>query len=329
MAVYAERQALTRDPCATFEAAFSYRPTDDQQRAFDDVASDMIASRQPMDRLVCGDVGFGKTEVAMRACYRAVCASRQVALLAPSVALANQHYRSLLKRMPKAVAVEVMSSQMTASEAIAVRRAIGEGIVNIVVGTSSLLSADVAFANLGLLVIDEEQRFGVRQKDAIKRTKRSVDVLSLSATPIPRTLYMCETGIRAISVLTTPPEGRLAVATTVSERCDAQILSAVSTELGRGGQVLVVVPQKGMVHDEIAMLRSVLPAATRVDFAHAGLADLDTRISDFSLGKTHVLVATTVLETGIDIANLNTIIIHEAVRLAETRSPATHLRSTN
>ena len=322
VAVYAERQALSRDPCtadddrmSTFEAAFSHRPTEDQQRAFDDVASDMIASRQPMDRLVCGDVGFGKTEVAMRACYRAVCARRQVALLAPSVALANQHYRSLLMRMPKAVVVvEVMSSQMTASEAIAVRRAIGEGTVNVVVGTSSLLSADVAFTNLGLLIIDEEQRFGVRQKDTIKRTKRSVDVLSLSATPIPRTLYMCETGIRAISLLTTPPEGRLAVATTVSERCEAQILSAVSAELGRGGQVLVIVPRKGMVHDEVAMLRSVLPAATRVDFAHAGLADLDTRISNFSMGTTHVLVATTVLETGIDITNLNTIIIHDAVR---------------
>ena len=233
VAMYAERQQLTREPCspdaadpriAAFAAAFPYEPTPDQQRTFDEVAHDMVEMQQPMDRLVCGDVGFGKTEVAMRAIYRAVCSGRQVALLAPTTVLAAQHYRCLLARMPD-VRVELLSSLMKrkASETQAIRDGVADGHVQVLVGTHAILSPKISFHNLGLLVVDEEQRFGVRQKEKVKTAAKQSDVLSLSATPIPRTMYMCMAGIRAMSTLATPPKGRLAVKTIVSERDDVSV----------------------------------------------------------------------------------------------------------
>ena len=229
----------------------------------------MVQSSQPMDRLVCGDVGFGKTEVAMRAIFRAVCAERQVALLAPTTVLAAQHLRVLRRRMPD-VRVEILSSltKRTAAETAALHSEIAAGEVQVLVGTHALLSPKVSFARLGLLVVDEEQRFGVRQKEKIKGVAKQVDVLSLSATPIPRTMYMCIAGIRNMSVLNTPPAGRLPVETTLLERDDTRMIDAVQSELARGGQVFYVVPRIEMLEREVELLRERLPSA-RVGFAFA------------------------------------------------------------
>ena len=314
--MYAERQQLVREPCqpddaryAKFAEGFAFEPTPDQQRTFDEIRHDMVENTQPMDRLVCGDVGFGKTEVAMRAIYRAVCSGRQVALLAPTTVLAAQHYRSLLVRMPD-VRVELLSSlvKRKPAETAKIKEDVSTGDVEVLVGTTALLSGNVSFSNLGLLVVDEEQRFGVRQKEKVKTAATNVDVLSLSATPIPRTMYMCMAGIRAMSTLATPPKGRLAVKTTVVERDNELVLRAIKEELARGGQVFYVVPRVEMVQTETDMLDRELPEA-RVDYAYSGIANLEQRIVDFTLGNTDVLVATTILENGIDIPNVNTIIV--------------------
>ena len=317
--MYAERQQLTRPPCKpdshyprmkAFEEAFPYKPTPDQERTFAEVADDMVNASQPMDRLVCGDVGFGKTEVAMRAIYRAVCAGRQVALLAPTTVLAAQHFRVLTARMPD-LRIELLSSlvKRKPAETAAIRDAVSEGKVDVLVGTHALLSPKVSFANLGLLVVDEEQRFGVRQKDKVKAASTSTDVLSLSATPIPRTMYMCLAGIRAMSTLSTPPEGRKPVVTKLLERDDKVVIDAIRAELERGGQVFYVVPRIEMVDHEVNMLRTNLDGECTIDFAYSGISNLEERIVDFTLGKTDVIVATTILENGIDIPNVNTIIV--------------------
>ena len=318
VSMYATRQNLTRAPCppdgermARFVDAFEFEPTDGQQGAFAAVEADMCVSTQPMDRLICGDVGFGKTEVAMRAIYRMVCAGRQVGLLAPTTVLAAQHLRVLRARMPDA-RVELLSSlvKRRPAELAEIRARIEAGDVDVVVGTHALLSPKVKFSDLGLLVVDEEQRFGVRQKDKIKAVSTSVDVLSLSATPIPRTMYMCMAGIRAMSTLLTPPAGRLAVKTRVMRRDDDEAMAAIELELSRGGQVFYVVPRIEMIDAELELLRTRLPAA-KIEFAYGGLADLERRIVDFSLGETDVLVATTIMENGIDIPNVNTIVVQQ------------------
>ena len=297
---------------AAFEARFAHEPSADQQRAFGDVARDMIESARPMQRLVCGDVGFGKTEVAMRAIYRAACAGRQATLLVPREPLAEQHHRSLLSRMPD-VRVKLLVSDLKEREKAAIKRAVSEGTVDVLVGTTAILAANVTFANLGLIVIDEEQLFGVRQKEELKST--SVDVLLLSATPIPRTgaLHELMEGVRTCSNLTTPPSGRLAVQTIVCKRDNEQAVRAVQAELARGGQVLYVVPWIEMVQGEVELLCGHLPDV-RIEFAHAELSDVSQRIAAFRRGEVDVLVATTVVECGIDIARANTIIIQEAVR---------------
>ena len=321
LAISAEREVATRPPCpadgprmAHFEARFVHEPSLDQQRAFADVARDMIESARPMQRMVCGDVGFGKTEVAMRAIYRAVCAGRQAALLVPREPLAEQHYHTLLARMPD-VRVALLVSDLKARDKAAAKRAASEGTVDVLVGTSAILAADVSFANLGLVVVDEEQLFGVRQKEGHKSV--SADVLLLSATPIPRTgaLHTLKEGVqvRTLSNLTTPPPGRMAVRTVVCERDDAQVVRAVQTELARGGQVFYVVPWIRMVQGEVDLLRHHLPSV-RVEIAHADLPDLSLRIASFQRGEAHVLVATTVVECGINIVRANTIIVQAAVR---------------
>ena len=245
----------------------------------------------------------------MRAIFRAVCAGRQVALLAPTTVLAAQHYRCLLERMPD-VRTELLSSlvKRKPAETQQIRDDISSGDVQVVVGTHALLSPKITFSNLGLLVVDEEQRFGVKQKEKVKQASTDVDVLSLSATPIPRTMYMCMAGIRNMSTLQTPPEGRKAVQTNVMERDDNVAISAVREELARGGQVFYVVPRVEMVEEEVNKLQSALPDV-RVDYAYSGIKDLERRIVAFTLGETDVLVATTILENGIDIPNVNTIIV--------------------
>lgn len=324
LAISAEREVATRPPCpadgadmAAFEARFPHEPSADQQRAFADVAHDMIESPRPMQRLVCGDVGFGKTEVAIRAIYRAVCAGRQAAVLVPREPLAMQHYSSLLVRMPN-VRVHLLVSDLKAREKAETKRALSEGCVDVLVGTSAVLAADVTFANLGIIVVDEEQLFGVREKEMLKSLK--ADVLLLSATPIPRTsaLHAIADGARSVSELTTPPMGRLAVETTVCARDDEQVVRAVQFELARSGQTLYVVPWIEMVEGEVELLRNRLPGL-RLEIAHGQLPDLALRIAAFRRGEADVLVATTVVECGIDIARANTIIIQDAVRKARLK----------
>ena len=328
LAINAKRETAARPPCpadgprmAAFEARFPHEPSPDQQRAFADVARDMIESVRPMQRLVCGDVGFGKTEVAMRAIYRAVCAGRQAALLAPREPLAMQHYHSLLARMPD-VRVELLVSGRKERDKAATKRAASEGTVEVLVGTSAVLAVGVTFANLGLVVVDEEQLFGVRQKEGLKSV--SADLLLLSATPIPRTsaLHALTEGFRTLSNLTTPPPDRLAVRTVVCERDDAQVLHAVQAELVRGGQIFYVVPWIEMVQGEVDLLCHHLPNV-RIVMAHSDLSDLSLRIAAFQCGEVDVLVATTVVECGISIARANTIIVQEAVR-ADGHSNAVH-----
>ena len=242
--MYAERQNLTRVACGPdgpeykeWADRFAFEPTPDQHLCFEAIRKDMVDSARPMDRLICGDVGFGKTEVAMRAVYRAVANGRQVAFLAPTTVLAAQHLRVLRARMPD-VRVELLSGlvRRTPTQLAEVRADITSGAVQVAVGTHSLLSDKVVFGDLGLLIVDEEQRFGVKQKEKIKGAATNVDVLSLSATPIPRTFYMCATGIRDMSLLSTPPTGRLKVETKVKQRSDADMLAAIKRELARGGQ---------------------------------------------------------------------------------------------
>jgi len=314
--MYAERQQLSRQVCPqddermeAFASNFKFTPTPDQQRTFDEVEHDMVESTQPMDRLVCGDVGFGKTEVAMRAIFRAVCAGRQVGLLAPTTVLAAQHLRVLRARMP-GVRIEILSTlvKRKPAERAQILEDITAGKVEVVVGTHALLSPKVSFHNLGLLIVDEEQRFGVRQKDKVKAASTSVDVLSLSATPIPRTMYMCMAGIRKMSTLNTPPQGRLPVQTLVRERDNGVAEAAVREELARGGQVFYVVPRIEMVEQEVDFLTSVLPDA-RIAFAYSGIPNLEEIIVKFTLGEIDVLVATTIMENGIDIPNVNTIVV--------------------
>jgi len=272
----------------------------------------MVESDRPMDRLICGDVGFGKTEVGMRAIYRAVANGRQVAFLAPTTVLAAQHLRVLRKRMPE-VRVELLSGlvKRTAKQLDEIRADITAGRVQVAVGTHALLSDKITFANLGLLVVDEEQRFGVKQKEKIKGASANVDVLSLTATPIPRTFYMCATGIRDMSLLATPPSGRLKVQTKVATRDDGLMLEYVQNELARGGQVFYVVPRIDQVAAEVEQLESLLPGA-RISFAYSGLRDLEARIVDFTMGNVDVMVATTIMENGIDIPNVNTLVVQNS-----------------
>jgi len=316
--MYAKRQEAKRVPCKpdgerfrAFAQSFAYTPTADQLKTFNDIESDMVTSERPMDRLVCGDVGYGKTEVAMRATYRAVCNGRQVALLAPTTVLAAQHLRVLRQRMPD-VRIEMLSSlvKRTAAQRAQLLEEVQDGRVEVLVGTQALLTDKVRWGRLGLLVVDEEQRFGVKQKEKIKNASLAVDVLALSATPIPRTMYMCMAGIREMSTLKTAPPGRLPVLTTVMARKDDEVVDAIARECARGGQVFYVVPRIEMIQRELALLQRLLPGLT-ISFAYGGLKKLEQLLVDFALGKFDVLVSTTIMENGIDIPNVNTIVIQD------------------
>jgi len=298
-----------------FEAEFSYTPTSDQNKAIEETKADMERNR-PMDRLVCGDVGYGKTEVAIRATFKAVMAGKQVAFLAPTTVLAQQHARTLQARFADwPITVEELSRFRSAGEQTKVIRALAEGGVDVVVGTHRLLSPDVEFKDLGLVVIDEEQRFGVKQKERYKERFRRVDVLTLSATPIPRTLYLAMLGARDLSQIETPPPGRHPVETIVAEYDERVIREWIRRELERGGQVYYL-------HNRVAALpvlakkvRELVPGA-KVEIAHGqmGEADLEESMDRFVRGKADVLMCTTIVESGLDIPNANTIILDRADR---------------
>lgn len=296
-----------------FEAAFPYTPTPDQATAVVECKRDMERAR-PMDRLICGDVGYGKTEVAMRAAFKMIDAGRQVAVLVPTTVLAEQHYRSFCERMAEfPITIESLSRFKTAGEQRKTVQRLKDGTIDLVIGTHRLVSRDVDFANLGLVIIDEEQRFGVDVKEALKRLRLEVDVMTLSATPIPRTLHLSLLGIRDISNLTTPPEERVAVTTRIA-RFDADLIrQAIVRELNRNGQVFFVHNRVHNIHEIETRLQQIVPEAT-FDVAHGQMNphDLEAAMLRFVRGETDVLICTTIVESGVDIPNANTMFIHQA-----------------
>jgi len=296
-----------------FEDAFPYDETTDQLRAISDSKADMESER-PMDRLICGDVGFGKTEVAIRAIFKAVMGNRQAALLAPTTVLAQQHYQTLRERMSDyPVRVELLSRYRTTAEIQKVLKGLVTGEVDIVVGTHRLVSPDVSFKNLGLVVVDEEQRFGVKHKELLKERFRQVDVLTLSATPIPRTLYMALMGARDMSVIDTPPANRQPVETIVCAYDERVFRDAIQRELARGGQVYFLHNRVSTIEGVAARIRELCPGA-RVVFGHGQMSEneLEPVMRTFVAGEADVLVSTTIIESGLDIPNANTIIIDRA-----------------
>jgi len=299
-----------------FEEMFPYQETDDQLSAIEATKKDM-ESTKIMDRLICGDVGYGKTEIAIRAAFKAVSDGKQVAYLVPTTILAQQHYSTFVQRMKDfPITIEMMSRFRTATEQKKTVEKLKTGQVDIVVGTHRLLSKDVAFKNLGLLIVDEEQRFGVTHKEKIKQMKEDVDVLTLSATPIPRTLHMSLVGIRDMSVLEEPPVDRQAIQTFVLEHNDEIIREAINRELNRGGQVYYVYNRVNNI-DEVAMNVANLVPDANVSFVHGQMQEreLEKIMFDFINGEIDVLVATTIIETGLDISNVNTMIIDDADKL--------------
>lgn len=298
-----------------FEEAFEYQETEDQLTALREIKRDM-ESPQPMDRLLCGDVGFGKTEVAMRAAFKALGDGKQVAVLAPTTVLVFQHYETFKRRFaPFPVRVEMLSRFRSRKEIEAVLADTAEGKVDILIGTHRLLSDDVRFRDLGLLIIDEEQRFGVRHKEKLKQLKKNVDVLTMTATPIPRTLHMSLIGLRDLSVIETPPKDRLAIHTTVAHFDPELIRTAIEQELARGGQVYFVHNRVETIWERAALVQQLVPSA-RVAVAHGQMSEaaLERVMLGFMQHAYDVLVCTTIVENGLDIPAANTIIIDHAER---------------
>ena len=321
--LYAARQETEGYPCGPdtvwqreFEEMFPYEETEDQLEAIEATKKDM-ESRRIMDRLICGDVGYGKTEIALRAAFKAVQESRQVVYLVPTTILAQQHYNTFVQRMKDfPVRVDLMSRFRTAAEQKKTIEDLKKGMVDVVIGTHRVLSKDVVFKNLGLLIIDEEQRFGVAHKEKIKKMKENVDVLTLTATPIPRTLHMSLIGIRDMSVLEEPPVDRMPIQTYVMEYNDEMVREAIQREMARGGQVYYVYNRVNDI-DEVANHVAKLVPEANVVFAHGQMheRELENIMLDFVDGEIDVLVSTTIIETGLDISNANTMIIHDADRL--------------
>jgi len=298
-----------------FEESFEFDETEDQIAAIEEVKGDM-ESRRPMDRLLCGDVGYGKTEVAMRAAFKAVLDGKQVAMLAPTTILAFQHYRTFLRRFASfPVSIELLTRYRSAREQKQIARKIADGEIDILIGTHRILSKDARFKDLGLLIIDEEQRFGVGQKETLKQMKKSVDVLSMSATPIPRTLHMSLVGIRDISIIETPPKDRLAIQTAVVPFDDTFIREAIEFEVGRGGQVFVVHNRVESIHAMQEYLQRLIPGI-RVIVGHGQIEEreLERRMMAFIERQYDVLLSTTIIENGIDIPACNTMVINHAER---------------
>ncbi len=295
------------------EASFPYEETEDQLRVIEEVKRDMEQPR-PMDRLVVGDVGFGKTEVAIRTAFKAVLDGKQVAVLVPTTVLAQQHYNTFRERLaPFPVNVAMLSRFLTRAQQKKVLEGLRTGSIDIVIGTHRLLSDDVEFKDLGLLIIDEEQRFGVAHKEKLKKLRANVDVLTLTATPIPRTLHMSLTGIRDMSTIETPPEERLPVKTTVAEYDEHLIRQAILRELNRGGQVYFVHNRVQGIEVVANKVKQIVPEA-RVAIAHGQMSEreLERTMLAFARGEIDVLVCTTIIESGLDIPTANTIIINRA-----------------
>jgi transcription-repair coupling factor (superfamily II helicase) len=298
-----------------FEELFPYEETPDQLQAIEEVKLDMETDK-PMDRLLCGDVGYGKTEVAIRAAFKAVMDGKQVAFLVPTTILAQQHYNTLINRFKDfPVTVEVLSRFKTAGEQRTILRNVKNGLIDIVIGTHRLLQADVSFKDLGLLIVDEEQRFGVAHKEKIKNMRTNVDVLTLTATPIPRTLHMSMVGIRDMSILENPPEERYPVQTYVVEYNEQLIRDAILRELGRNGQVYFVYNRVRSIEKFAVVVTRLVPEA-RVAVAHGQMNEtlLEDVMIDFMEGRYDVLVCSTIIETGLDIPNVNTIIVYDSDR---------------
>ena len=321
--LYAKRQkvqgyAFSKDtPWQTqFENSFPYQETDDQLRCIEEVKKDMEIPK-PMDRLLCGDVGYGKTEVAIRAAFKAVMDQKQVAYLVPTTVLADQQYESFKERMEEfPIRVEVLNRFKTKKEQDAIIKKLKLGEVDIVIGTHRLLSKDVEFKDLGLLIIDEEHRFGVKAKEKIKEYKTNVDVLTMTATPIPRTLHMSIVGVRDMSIIYEPPQNRKPVQTYVIEYDEEVVKEAITKELERGGQVFYLFNNVEGIERKAIEISNLVPEA-KVSYAHGKMTgnQLEDIMKEFIDGETNVLVCTTILESGIDIPNANTIIVENADRL--------------
>lgn len=318
--LYSERSQLKGfafsaddDDQDAFDDAFPYVETDDQLRSIEEIKRDMQAS-QPMDRLLVGDVGFGKTEVAMRAAFKAVNDHKQVVILVPTTVLAQQHYTNFKERFQNfAVNVDVLSSFRSKKEQTATLEKLKNGQVDILIGTHRVLSKDVVFADLGLMIIDEEQRFGVKHKETLKELKKQVDVLTLTATPIPRTLHMSMLGIRDLSVIETPPTNRYPVQTYVLEKNDSVIRDAVLREMERGGQVYYLYNKVDTIVQKVSELQELIPEAS-IGYVHGRMSEvqLENTLLDFIEGQYDILVTTTIIETGVDIPNANTLFIENA-----------------
>ncbi|WP_017294154.1 transcription-repair coupling factor [Geminocystis herdmanii] len=319
--LYAKRAELEGHSCLEdtpwqreLEDSFPYQPTPDQIKAIQDVKRDLESDR-PMDRLVCGDVGFGKTEVAIRAIFKMVTAgNKQVVFIAPTTILSQQHYHTLVERFsPYPINIGLLNRFRTESEKVEIIKKLATGELDIVVGTQGVLSNKIKYKDLGLLVVDEEQRFGVNQKEKIKAMKTSIDVLTLSATPIPRTLYMSISGVREMSLITTPPPSRRPIKTHILPFNQGAIRTAIRNELDRGGQIFYVLPRIEGMEDVIKMLQAMIPSL-RIAIAHGQMhqGELETTMLTFNNGDVDLLVCTTIVESGLDIPRVNTIIIEDA-----------------
>jgi len=318
--IYAKRAArkgylfpMPKQQYLAFSEAFPFEETPDQETAIQQVMDDMVSSK-PMDRLICGDVGFGKTEVAMRAAFIAVHDNKQVAVLVPTTLLAQQHYENFKDRFADwPISIEMLSRFRSKKEQDKISEKLKEGKIDIVIGTHKLIQDDILFKNLGLLIIDEEHRFGVRQKEKLKAMRAHVDILTLTATPIPRTLNMAFSGIRDLSIIATPPEKRLSIKTFIQEKNDQRIREAILREIMRGGQVYYLHNDVKTIENCSEHLQTLIPEA-RIGVAHGQMRerDLERVMADFYHRKFNVLICSTIIETGIDIPSANTIIIERA-----------------
>ncbi len=323
IALYAEREtrkghAFEPDDSyqQEFEDAFPYTETPDQERSASEIKADM-EKEKPMDRLLVGDVGYGKTEVAMRAIFKAVKEGKQAAFLVPTTVLAQQHYQTLTERFEGfPIEIDVLSRFRTKKEQEETLKRLKQGKVDIVIGTHRLLSKDVKFSDLGLLIVDEEQRFGVKHKEILKNIKKDVDVLTLTATPIPRTLHMSMISVRDLSVIETPPENRYPVQTYVMEMNDGAIREAIEREMARDGQVYFLHNRVGTIQQRVASLEELVPDA-RIGYIHGQMPEekLENTLIAFINGEYDVLVTTTIIETGVDVPNVNTLLIEDADRM--------------
>jgi transcription-repair coupling factor (superfamily II helicase) len=321
--IYAQREIAHRPPYSSdteidraLASGFKYEETPDQIQTIEDIKND-LEKEQPMDRIVCGDVGFGKTEIALRTMIRAVNSGYQTALICPTTILANQHYQNFkerLKNLP--IKISLLSRLKSKKEQKEITEKLKKGEADIVIGTHRLLSKDIEFKNLGLLVIDDEQRFGVRQKEKFKKLRASLDILSLSATPIPRTLYLALSSLKNISLIQTPPAGRLPVKTFISPFSDKTIEKAIRNELKRKGQVYYLHNRVETIEIVKNFLEKLVPQA-RFGIAHGRLREkgLVEVMADFQNKKTDVLIATTIIENGLDLPNVNTLIVADATHL--------------